>query len=162
MVWLLSAGVCLSAEPENPPAAGEREPVYLYFTDPGGRYLTPEIRTLEHPGDIPVFCHAVVEALIDGPESPLAPVLDSETRVLGVYVDDANTAYIDLENAAGIPPSPGVRTELLSVYSLVNTLVVNIDGIDRVKILIGGSEAETLAGHIATGFPLTAHMLLVR
>ena len=36
----------------------------------------------------------------------------------------------------------------MTVYSIVNTLVANINGAKRVKILIEGKKADTIAGHI--------------
>jgi len=39
---------------------------------------------------------------------------------------------------------------------------LNIPEIHAVKILIGGRESMTLAGHIDLRFPLKANMLLIR
>ncbi len=141
--------------------------VYLYFVEPGGRYLTGEIRNIEHPEDTLVFCRMLLEALIKGPgrgaaAGPLIPVLDPEARVLGVYTDGAGTLYADLSGNAFLSHPKGVRSELLTVYAIVNTLIVNADDVDRVSILLDGSEAETFAGHIDISNPANAHMLLVR
>jgi hypothetical protein len=159
MICFAVDGVCFS---------GQDNRVYLYFIEPGGRYLTAEPRSLEKSEDSQEFCRRVLESLIDGPaggrSEPLIPVVDPDTRVLGVYIVDG-TAYVDLSEktgAAHFSRSRGVLSELLSVYSIVNTLVLNIDGIDRVQIMISGSEADTFAGHIDVGYPLNAHMLLVR
>jgi len=45
---------------------------------------------------------------------------------------------------------------------VVNSLILNVDGIDRVKILIDGMEAQALTGHLPLDFPFTADMLLTR
>jgi len=177
VIWCFAVDAVLSAEygtsdgeSPGPRAApgGERagdDRVYLYFIAPDGRYLTSEIRSIEHSGDSLVFLRGLVEALISGPGSSPGgsrlPVLAPDTRILGVYIDDAETAYVDLAKQAP-DACPGVRQELLSVYAIVNTLIVNIDGIKRVKILLGGNEAETFAGHIDIGDPVNANMLLVR
>jgi hypothetical protein len=50
----------------------------------------------------------------------------------------------------------------LTIYSLVNTLVLNLPEIDRIKILINGREATTLGGHVDLQFPFNANMLLIR
>jgi hypothetical protein len=39
---------------------------------------------------------------------------------------------------------------------------LNIPEIDRVKILIGGGDTMTLAGHIDLRFPFKANMLMIR
>ena len=51
---------------------------------------------------------------------------------------------------------------MMTIWSIVNTLVLNVPEIEAVKILIGGGEAETLAGHIDLSRPLRANMPLVR
>ena len=56
----------------------------------------------------------------------------------------------------------GIGTEIMTIYSIVNSLVLNIPEIDAVKILIDGKESITLAGHIDLKFPLKADMLLIR
>ncbi len=184
VLWFAAVGICVFGGcgdayqgPETADQAGQnalrgadsnRESrVYLYFVEPGGRYLTGEIRNIEHPGDTLVYCRMMLEALIKGPgrgaaAGSLIPVLDPETRVMGVYTDDAGTLYADLSGNAFFSHPKGVRSELLTVYAIVNTLVVNADDIDRVRILLDGSEAETFAGHIDIRYPANANMLLVR
>ena len=48
----------------------------------------------------------------------------------------------------------GVLNELATVYSIVNSLTYNLPEIKEVKILIGGIEKETLAGHCVLLLPL--------
>lgn len=172
MIWFVFVGTSLSRESHDqtslPPGntdLAEDKSVYLYFMEPGGRYLTGEIRDLASSDDTLEFCRKILDRLIKGPagkpSNALMPVLNPDTRILGVYIDE-ETVYVDLSSKAGLSYAGGVRSELLSVYSIVNTLVLNVDGITRVKILLDGNEAETFAGHIDIGYPLNAHMLLVR
>lgn len=150
----------------NPAVSAKSERVYLYFAEPDGRYLTGEIRLVDSTGDTLEFCRKLIDALIAGPTggggNSLLPVLAPKTRLLGVYIDDAETVYVDLTGNSRNPHPGGIRTELLTVYAIVNTLVVNINEIDRVKILLDGNEAETFAGHIDIGYPVNAYMMLVR
>jgi len=44
--------------------------------------------------------------------------------------------------------------ELLTVYGLVNTLLVNLPTMAEVQILVEGREADTLAGHVDLRRPL--------
>ncbi|MGH9704148.1 MAG: hypothetical protein ACRD4K_12310, partial [Candidatus Acidiferrales bacterium] len=47
----------------------------------------------------------------------------------------------------------GIFSEQLAVQSIVQTLQSNVPSLRRLKILIHGQEAETLAGHVdLTGF----------
>jgi hypothetical protein len=42
---------------------------------------------------------------------------------------------------------PGIESESLAVYSIVNSITVNVRSVKRVKILIQGQEVDTLEGH---------------
>ena len=50
----------------------------------------------------------------------------------------------------------GIQSEQLAVESIGDTLAANIPNLRRLKILIDGQEAKTLAGHI----DLTGYFLL--
>jgi len=71
------------------------------------------------------------------------------------------------EFVAGEPQSvrrlgiQGSREELLAVYSVVNSVVVNFPAVQRVQILLDGETASTLAGHIDLSHPLSADMTLL-
>lgn len=56
----------------------------------------------------------------------------------------------------------GVRAELLSIYSVVNSLALNMEGIFAVKLLIDGREADTLAGHVDLRYPYKANIQLIK
>lgn len=47
----------------------------------------------------------------------------------------------------------GTTHELLVIYSFVNSLSYNIDGVEEVKIVVGGIERKTLYGHISLKYP---------
>jgi hypothetical protein len=57
------------------------------------------------------------------------------------------TAYVDLSSDLLSGVYPGIEAESLAVYSIVNSITVNIPSVKRVKILIQGQEVETLEGH---------------
>lgn len=136
-------------------------PVYLYFGEPEGRFLTGEPTAIKNSGDPLAYARRIVEALIGGPTGSLIPTLPETARLRSIFID-GQIAYVDFSKEIAEAHPGGVRSELLTVYSIVNTLILNMEEIDRVKILIEGHEAETLAGHIDIAYPLNAQMLLVR
>jgi hypothetical protein len=79
-----------------------------------------------------------------------------------VYVTPAAIAYVDLDPWVGQGHPGGCQSELLTIFGLVNTLALNMTEVARVKILLGGEEAVTLAGHILLKHPFSADLLLVR
>ncbi|MFP3981775.1 MAG: GerMN domain-containing protein [Desulfobacterales bacterium] len=137
-------------------------PVYLYFADPETGYLSSEARRIQRAADPAVFCQKITEALIAGPENGLMRTLPGETELRALYVTDDRIACVDFTGDVSEHHPRGVRSELLSVYSIVNTLILNTEGIRAVKILVNGKETDTLAGHVDIRLPLKAQMLLVR
>src|ERR1700732_5014360 len=74
---------------------------------------------------------------------PLGP----GAEIRDVYLVDPGLAVIDINDAFADGHRSGVLVEQLTVASLVQTLATGVPGINRVKILVGGRERETLAGH---------------
>ena len=136
--------------------------VYLYFSDRESDYLTAETRVLPHaPGPGPLG-RAIVTALIAGPRSNRLPTLPEQTQLRAFYIAENGTAYVDLSEAASEMHPGGAQAELMTIYSIVDSLVLNIPEIQRVKILLAGEEAASLAGHIDLRHPLAANMLILR
>ena len=140
----------------------KKSPVHLYFSDRQNLFLMSEQRVLLHMDSPASLAQAIVEALIKGPQEGLVRTLPSTTKLKAIYIAADNICYVDLSEAVSKNHPGGSNSELLTVYSIVNSLILNIATIERVKILINGQEALTLAGHIDLQFPVKAKMLLIR
>lgn len=140
----------------------EKLEVHLYFGDGQGRYLTAEQRVVDRPADAVAFGRRILSALLEGPKQGATPTLPRGVGLRALYIIADGTAYVDFVNGSFDNHPGGVACELLSIYSIVNTLVLNVEEIRRVKILIGGQEAATLAGHVDLSHPFKADMLWVR
>jgi len=105
---------------------------------------------------------AIVDALIRGPRNALLRTIPEGTTLRAFHLLENGTAYVDLSAAAKENHPGGARSELMTIYSLVNSLILNMPDVAAVKILIDGHEATTLAGHIDLRYPFTANMLLIR
>jgi len=136
--------------------------VHLYFSDKSNSFLTAEERTLYHSDNPAEFAKIIIEALIDGPRKEFMRTIPAGTTIRALYVTRDGTAYVDISNTITDSHPGGIKSELFTIYSIVNSLILNIPEIDAVKILIGGRESMTLAGHIDLGFPFKANMLLIR
>jgi spore germination protein GerM len=84
--------------------------------------------------------------------------LPAETRVIDAFVTAAGVAYVDLSKEAAQKHPGGSRGELLSVYSVVNSLAANFPAVKRVQILVEDRQVPTLAGHVDLTRPLPADM----
>jgi len=140
----------------------DKKKVHLYFADKGNSFLIAEERTISQSPGPAEFGKTIIEALIKGPLEGLMRTIPAGTTLSAFYVTQDGTAYIDLTEEVKERHPGGIKTELITIYSIVNSLTLNISGIDAVKILIGGHESMTLAGHIDLRFPIKANMLLIR
>ena len=140
----------------------QKVPVHLYFADRNNSFLKSEQRVMLQPGNPLQFGQAIVEALIKGPQKGLLRTLPAGTKLSAIYLAADHVCYVDLSQAVRENHPGGSNSELLTIYSVVNSLVLNVPEIERVKILIDGHETPTLAGHIDLQFPVKAHMLIIR
>ena len=140
----------------------QTRPVHLYFSDKDSQFLMAENRVLKSPQDPEFFARSIIEALIKGPQQGLVRTLPAATAIRALFVTQEGTCFVDLTSAVAENHPGGIQSELLSIYSIVNSLVLNVPQIKAVKILINGTEAMTLAGHIDLQIPIKANMLIIR
>lgn len=90
----------------------------------------------------------LIGALIANPPTPAQRTLPIGATLLSFYILPDGTAVADFSDALASEMPSGILSEWMAVSSIVQTLAANMRGITRLKILIHGQEAETLAGHI--------------
>jgi len=129
------------------PGAGPNEIAVLFFPSLSTRRLVAESRPVKWAPAAADRVRQVLLALSEGPRQPLGHPLAASTNVRAVFLTPDGTAYVDLSNDLLRNISPGIETEVLSVYSIVNSITTNIPSVKRVKILIEGQEVDTLEGH---------------
>jgi spore germination protein GerM len=140
---------------------GETE-VFLYFADRTRPYLTAEARKIETQETACKFAEKIIKALIPGSIQGNINTIPANTGLRAFYITPDQMAVVDLSVAVNENHPGGCRTEQLTLFSIVNSLILNIPEIKKVKLIIEGRETETLAGHIDISEPFTADMLLVR
>jgi spore germination protein GerM len=143
-------------------APTQKSPVHLYFASRNSYFLMAEQRVVLHPDDPVGLADTIVNALIKGPQKGLLKTIPADTRLKALYITPDGTCYVDLSEAVRNNHPGGSKSELLTIYSMVNSLVLNVPEIERVQILIEGNQAPTLAGHIDLQLPVKADMLLIR
>ncbi|HEV2221410.1 MAG TPA: GerMN domain-containing protein [Candidatus Acidoferrales bacterium] len=90
----------------------------------------------------------LIGALITNPPTSAQRTLPVGATLLSFYILPDGTAVADFSDALASEMPSGILSEWMAVNSIVQTLAANMPGITRLKILIHGQEAETLAGHI--------------
>jgi hypothetical protein len=134
--------------PVAAPVQGPTEQVTLYvaYDDPG--VLRAQAASIPLPAGRQERAQELLRALLGlyldkSSSHPLGP----GAEIRDVYLVDPGLAVIDANDAFADGHRSGILVEELTVASLVQTLAANIPGINRVVILVGGKERETLAGH---------------
>jgi spore germination protein GerM len=165
VLWLCFARPNLAADLDVQSTGlkqSDRSVVHLYFAYKEIAFLASEERVIVHSDDIIEFGKSIMDALIKGPKRDFMRTIPTGTALRAFYVTSDGTAFVDLtQNAADKHPG-GSNSEMLTIYSIVNSLILNIPEVKTVKILIEGRESKTLAGHVDIRFPFKANMLLIR
>jgi hypothetical protein len=89
----------------------------------------------------------VVLALVEGSHQGYGRTFSAATTVRAVFLAPDGTAYVDLSNDVLADFEPGIQSETLAVYSIVNSVTANIPSVKQVHFLVQGQEVETLDGH---------------
>lgn len=120
----------------------------LYFPSHGRGQLVPEERQVAWAKTESDRVRQVLLALIEGSHEGQSRSLPSGTTIRGVFLARDGTALLDLGGDPSSEFGPGISSESLVVYSVVNSLAANIPAVQRVIFLIQGQQAETLSGHV--------------
>jgi Sporulation and spore germination len=128
-------------------SAGPTQSVTLYFPSYAEGKLRGEARPLALAPDPPDRVRQIVLALIEGPKQGAGSALSASAEVRGVFLTADGTVYLDLSNAATSDFNPGIESETLAVYSVVDSLAANLPEVKKVQFLVQGQEVDTLDGH---------------
>ena len=127
----------------------KKREVLLYFSDREGEYLIGEKREIFKKNEIKEEAKETIAELIKGPKGNLLPTLPARTKVLTLQINDRGMAKVNFNQALSKDHPGGSTAEMMTVYSIVNSLAFNFPQIKRVQILIDGKPIETIAGHLS-------------
>lgn len=137
------------------PNNGTTQWATLYFPAPNDGMLMTESRSITWAKGDADRVRQVLLALAEGSHQGYGRVLAPSTTVRAVFLAPDGTAYLDLANDVLSDFEPGIQTETLAIYSIVNSISTNIPSVKRVQFLIQGQEVETLDGHADLTAPFT-------
>jgi hypothetical protein len=101
----------------------------------------------------------VMAELLAGSQQGMPAPFPYAAEVEAAFVDTRGNAFV----ALSAPPPAGVQgtaTEVGMVYASVHSVVANCPGVERVQLLFGGREVQTL-GHLDLSRPLAPRPELV-
>lgn len=130
----------------------------LFYVSDDGTKLT----SVEH--DVPYAegtveqAKAILSAQIAPAAEPLLSAIPAGTTLRALFVTAAGEAYVDLSRELTAAHPGGSLNELLTIYTLVDALTVNLPAISSVQLLVDGKEVDTLAGHVDVRRPLLKNL----
>ncbi|MEO7274628.1 MAG: GerMN domain-containing protein, partial [Vicinamibacterales bacterium] len=143
-----------AATPAAAPVEAERKiTATLYYVTDDGAQLIGVQREVPFGELAPEQARRIVEAQLAAPSEPLVSAMPAGTTLRSLYITDRGDAFVDLSGDVRTKHTGGALDELLTVYTIVNGLTVNLPAIQRVQILIDGKEVDTLAGHVDLRHP---------
>jgi spore germination protein GerM len=171
IVLLLAASVAVGCRKKTTNAANLNAAnkvavrmVRLYFETPQ-MLLAAEPRNIALAESPAAAIPVVVRELMKGPAAGSVTSLrlfPADTVVRGTYLLPGGTVVVDLGGATLTQGwGTGTHQELMAVYSLVQTLTTNFPDAKRVRIVVNGTPAETLAGHVSLSRSLVSLPSLV-
>jgi hypothetical protein len=144
------------------PNNGTTQLATLYFPALNEIKIMPESRSITWAQADADRVRQIVLALAEGSHQGYGHPLSASASVRAVFVAGDGTAYLDLSNESFSDFEPGIQSETLAVYSIVNSIIVNLPSVKRVQFLIQGQEVETLDGHADLTAPFTPDLTLIK
>jgi hypothetical protein len=149
-----------------PPAVADpavpRIKATLYFASEDGLRLVPAERDVPLAVGTIAQARAILEAQLSAePAAPLLSTIPKGATLRGVFISQRNEAFVDLDPVIKTAHPGGSHQEIMTVYTVVNALLTNLPSLQEVQILIGGQEADTLAGHVDLRRPLRKNEELI-
>ena len=127
----------------------------LYFASEDGLHLVPSEHEVPLAEGAVAQARSILEAQLSAEaQAPLVSTIPKGAALRGIYVSDRNEVFVDLDPAIRTAHPGGTMRELMTVYTIVNAVLTNLPNLQEVQILIGGQEADTLAGHVDLRRPL--------
>jgi spore germination protein GerM len=140
----------------------EQKNVILYFSDEEGEFLIGERNRITKRDGVDEEAKELVAELIRGPKGKLIPTLPPQTRLISLHVDENGMAKVSFSKSFTADHPGGSSAEIMTVYSIVNSLTTNFPQIKRVQILVEGKEIESIAGHLSLMKPISSKPDLIK
>lgn len=142
----------------NPPIAPNQ--IKIFFTT-DGRTLTPEIREVKgNPVPVSERAKFIINELIKGPTvGYFEPTLPKGLIVRGIYLVK-DELIVDFSAEAIDHFGGGFSPEILFVYSIVNSIILNCDEVKSVRILVEGNRRDVMLNYVDVSSPLYENVAL--
>ena len=151
-----------AAAPAVPAPPGRRIKARLFYVAEDGTRLTSVERDVAYGESADEQAREIIAAQITPVVEPLVSAIPPGTTLRAVFITKSGDAYVDLSREARAAHPGGTVDELLTVYTIVNALTVNLPAVTAVQVLVDGKEVDTLSGHVDLRHPLAKNLTWVQ
>jgi hypothetical protein len=144
------------------PPPGRKIKARLFYVADDGVRLTSVERDVAYGEGADEQAREIVAAQIAPVPAPTVSAIPIGTTLRAVFITQSGDAYVDLSRETRTSHPGGTVNELLTVYTIVNALTVNLPAVTAVQVLIDGKEVDTLAGHVDLRRPLAKNLAWVQ
>lgn len=137
---------------------GRKIKARLFYVSEDGTKLAGIERDVPFNEDAAEQARAIVAAQVAPVADPLLSAVPPGTTLRGLFLTPNGEAYVDLSGQVASAHTGGTLDELLTVYTIVNALTVNLPAVTTVQLLVDGKEVQTLSGHVDLRRPLTKNL----
>lgn len=133
--------------------------ITVYIPNASGAGLVAEHRSILQKNKEPLAKLAIAELIKEPENKSAARLIPAEAKLLSVETK-ANVCFVNFSKEFTEKHVAGGVSELLCIYSIVNT-VTSIGDIDRVQFLVDGKKVNSFGG-VAIDEPLKADLELIQ
>ena len=151
-----------AAAPAVPAPPGRRIKARLFYVAEDGTRLTSVERDVAYGESADEQAREIIAAQITPVVEPLVSAIPPGTTLRAVFITKSGDAYVDLSREARAAHPGGTVDELLTIYTIVNALTVNLPAVTAVQVLVDGKEVDTLSGHVDLRHPLAKNLTWVQ
>ena len=134
--------------------AGRKIKARLFYVAADGSNLTSVERDVAYGEGTAGQAKEIINAQLAPVTEPLLSAVPPGTTLRALFVTANGEAYVDFTREITAAHPGGSLDELLTVYTIVNALTVNLPAVSGVQVLVDGKEVDTLAGHIDLRRPI--------
>jgi spore germination protein GerM len=157
-----TTAVVAAAAPSAPAPPGRKIKARLFYVSEDGMTLTSVEREIAYGEGPAEQAREIVAAQVAPVVEPLLSAVPAGTTLRALFLTDRGEAFVDVSREMMSAHPGGTMNELLTVYTIVNALTVNLPAVTSVQLLVDGKEIETLAGHVDLRRPLPKNEGIVR
>lgn len=127
--------------------------ITLFFLSEDDALLHAEEREIPATSSVVEAARRAINELLQGSQEGLISPFPSQVQLRELFISEEGIAYVDFSREISETQPYGATSEMLAIYSIVNTLTYNFKEIKKVFLLVEGRERETLSGHVDLSRP---------